>query len=190
MEINERLAKLGRQLDEWFDGSGGTFASNDRTAQGKAIFRGIELIKEIDRIKAKGLAALKALLKPAGIATNQDGVASLVGGFRFGARLAHALHDELLDTTGETKVVDLMEEIIHQLEGLDLGRTALLPLLDDPDAGVRASAGAYLIKLMPERAIPVLRDVEEKEDANSAHFTAYFALMMWERQGRHAATNK
>jgi hypothetical protein len=190
MEINERLAQLGRQLDEWFDGSGGTFASNDRTAQGKAIFRGIELIKEIDRIKAKGLAALKALLKPAGIATNQDGVASLVGGFRFGARLAHALHDELLDTTGETKVVCLMDAIVHQLGGIDPGRAVLLPLLADPDAGVRAYAGAYLIKLIPDRVIPILHDIEEKEDANSAHFTAYWALLIWEREGKHAATNK
>ena len=93
--------------------------SRRMTARRKArpYFAELSLSKEIDRIKAKGLAALKALLKPAGIATNQDGVASLVGGFRFGARLAHALHDELR-TTGETKVVDLMEEIIHQLEGL------------------------------------------------------------------------
>ncbi len=189
MDINETIAQLGTKLDEWFDGNGGTFASNDRATQGKAILRGIEIVKEIDRIKAKGSTALTALLKPAGIAENQDRVVSLVGGFRFGARLAHTLHDELLDTTGEAKVVDLMDEIVHQLDELDPGRAALLPLLGDPDAGVRAYAGAYLIKLMPDRAIPVLRDIEEKEDANSAHFTAYFALMFWEREGKHAAAS-
>ena len=43
---------------------------------------------------------------------------------------------------------------------------------------------------MPDRAIPVLRDVEEEEDANSAHFTAYFARMIWEREGKHAAASK
>ena len=58
-----------------------------------------------------------------------------------------------------------------------------LPLLGDPDAGVRAYAGACLIRLMPDRAIPVLGEVG-KEDANSAHFTAYFARMIWEREGK------
>ena len=190
MDINDRIAQLGQKLDEWFDGSGATFASNDRAAQGKAILRGIEIVKEIDRIKANGLAALKALLKAGNTATEQDRVASLVGGLRFGARLAHTLHDELGDTTGENQVVGLMHEAVHQLDRLDPGRVALLPLLGDPDAGVRAYAGAYLIRLMPDRAIPVLRDIEEKEDANSAHFTAYFALVMWEREGKHAAANK
>ena len=190
MDINDTIAQLGTKLDEWFHGSGGTFASNDRAAQGKAIFRGIEIVKEIDRIKAKGLAALKALLKGGNTATQQERVASLVRGIRFGARLSHTLHDELGDTIGENQVVDLMHEAVHQLDRLDPGRNALLPLLGDPDAGVRAYAGAYLIKLMPDRAIAVLRDVEEKEDANSAHFTAYFALMMWEHEGKHAAANK
>ena len=49
-----RLLNWEQKLDEWFDGSGGTFASNDRAAQGKAILRGIEIVKAIDRIKAKG----------------------------------------------------------------------------------------------------------------------------------------
>lgn len=190
MDINDRIAQLGKKLDEWFDGSGETFASNDRATQGKAILRGIEIVKAIDRIKAKGLAALKALLKGGNTATEQDRVTSLVGGLRFSARLSHTLHDELGDTTGETKVVGLMHDIVHQLDALDPGRVALLPLLGDPDAGVRAYAGAYLIRLMPDRAIPVLREVEEKEDANSAHFTAYFARMIWEREGKHAAASK
>ena len=190
MDINDTIAQLGTKLDEWFDGSGGTFASNDRAAQGKAILRGIEIVKEIDRIKAKGLAALKALLRGENTATEQDRVASLVRGLRFSARLAHTLHDELLDITGENRVVGLMHEAARQLDRLDPGRDALLPLLSDPDAGVRAYAGAYLIKLMSDRAIPVLRDIEEKEDANSAHFTAYFARMIWEREGKHAAASK
>jgi len=189
MDINDRIAQLGKKLEEWFDGSGGAFASNDRAAQGKAILRGIEIAKEIDRIKAKGLVALTKLLKKENTAAEQDRIASLVRGLRFGARLAHTLHDELGDTTSETQVVGLMHDIVDQLDKLDPARAALVPLLGDPDAGVRAYAGAYLMRLMPDRAIPVLRDVEEKEDANSAHFTAYFALMIWEHEGKHAAAN-
>jgi hypothetical protein len=33
---------------------------------------------------------------------------------------------------------------------------------------------------MPDRVVPILREIMEKEHANSAHFTAYFALLRWE----------
>lgn len=135
----------------------------------------------IDRITSKGLASLAALLKGASADAAQDRVVSLLNGVRFGARLADTLHDALGDTKGETKVVSSMDEIVGQLEAIDPGKAAFIPLLDDPDPGVRAHAGAYLIKLMPDRVIPILRDIEEKEDANSAHFTALWARVIWER---------
>jgi hypothetical protein len=46
-------------------------------------------------------------------------------------------------------------------------------------AQVRASAGACLKNLTPERVIPMLREIEEPERANSAHFTAYWTLLRW-----------
>ena len=190
MDINDTIAQLGAKLDEWFDGNRATFASNDRPAQASALRRALSINEEIDQITSKALASLATLLKGANPASAQERLASLVNGVRFGARLAHTLHDELGDTASETKVVHLMHDIVGQLEAIDPGKGALIPLLDDPDPGVRAYAGAYLIKLMPDRVIPILRDIEEKEDANSAHFTALWARVMWEHGEGQAAAKK
>ena len=37
---------------------------------------------------------------------------------------------------------------------------------------------------MPDRVVPILRDIEQKEHGNSAHFRADFAVLGWERQGQ------
>lgn len=44
----------------------------------------------------------------------------------------------------------------------DDGRLALVPLLEDPEWGVRVFAAGYLVKLMPEQAVAVLKDVSER----------------------------
>ena len=65
-------------------------------------------------------------------------------------------------------------------------------LLDDADLRVRAYSGAYLliVNLMAERVVPILRDIAQKERANDAHFTAYWAVRRWELEGGGAATNE
>jgi hypothetical protein len=187
MELDESIAQLGQKLDAWWKGILTMLDSEDRPAQGKALLRGFEIAKELDRLKGQGLTAITALLNRREAVTDDERTASLVQGFAFAAKLAATLHDELLDVDGETKVVHLMNEIANALDHIGPGRVALAVLLDHADAGVRASAGAYLINLMPERVVPLLREIEEKEHANSAHFTAHSAVLGWEREGKHAA---
>ncbi len=86
--------------------------------------------------------------------------------------------------------MQLMLKIVNALDAIDPDRAALATLLDDSDPRVRAFAGAYMIKSMPERVIPILREIQEKEHANSAHFNAYWTLLRWEREGKRAAANK
>jgi hypothetical protein len=188
MELDESIVQLGAKLDEWLDGNLATFASQDREAQGNALFRGFEITKELDRLKAEGLAAIRALLNRRGASTEDQRVASLVRGFEFAAKLKHTLRDELSDTNGANKIVGLMNKIANALDATGSGRRALAVHLDHADARVRASAGAYLltVNLMPERVVPVLREIEEKERGNSAHFTAHWAVLGWELEGKHA----
>ena len=61
---------------------------------------------------------------------------------------------------------------------------ALAVLLDHPDSGVRAWAGACLIFVLPDRVVPILREITAKEHADSAHFTAYVALVRWTAQNQ------
>ena len=191
MDLEESIVLLGAKLDEWFKVNLPTFKSQDRAAQCKALLQGFDIAKEFDRLKADGLAALAALLSPhdTGAVPQAERAASLLQGFAFGAKLASTLHDEFRDTKTETEVVQLMFKIVNALDVVDPERVALAKLLDDSDPRVQVFAGAYMIKSMPERVIPILREIQEKEDANSAHFNAYFALLMWEHESKVAGAS-
>lgn len=186
MEIDEAIVELGAKLDAWWeDDISPLLDSEDRGAQAKALLNGFEIAKEFDRLKTDGLATMTALLARQDGTTEEQRVASLIRGFEFGARLADILHDEFRDIAdGETKVVRLLDEIVKALNTIGSGRAALAVLLDHPDAGVRALAGFYLIDLMPERVVPILRQIEEKKDASSALFRAHWALLGWKLQGK------
>ena len=75
-----------------------------------------------------------------------------------------------------------MDEIVLALNDIDPGPAALTALFDHPDAAVRAKAGAYLIDLMPDQVVPLLKQIDEKSDGSSACFTAHWALLAWERE--------
>ncbi len=182
MEIDQAIIQLGINLDEWFDKNRATFKSQDRAAQGTALLRGFDLVKRLDRLKADGMAAIAALLVRNELISSDERVASLLRGFEFAARLADILYDELLDTDGEHAVRRSIDAIVQALDKVGRGRAALEALFESPDARVRGTAAAYLIDLVPERAVPLLGEIEQSEHANSAHFNAHWALLAWERE--------
>jgi Domain of unknown function (DUF2019) len=186
MDLDETIVQLGTKLDDWMEGFFAKLNSDDRAAQGNALLVGIEIMKELDRVKKQGLAAIKALLvSQAGAGESET--AQLVRGFEFAAKLRHTLSDELMDSKGVNQVHELMREMAKILETRPQGRTALAPLLDHPDPGVRASAGVFLMDVMPERALPVLRDIDENEHGNSAYFTAHFVVLDWDLKQKAAS---
>jgi hypothetical protein len=185
VDIDEAIVRLGEKLDAWWNGFSPLLDSEDHATQGKTLLRGFEIAKEFDRLKADGLAAITALLDRHDPVADDERAASLIHGFEFGTRLADTLHDEFRDTAdGETKVVRLMDAIVKALDRIGSGRAALAVLLDHPDPGVRALAGAYLIDLMPDRVGPVLRQIEENASGRSAGFRAHWALLAWQREGK------
>lgn len=179
MEIETSIVELGSKLDDWFQDSRATFASQDRMAQGRALLSGFELVKELDRLKSEGTAALTKLISSDVSVPSNERPASLLRGFEFGAKLADVLYDELLDTDGKANVLRLMDAIVLALNAIHPGRAAIAALFDHPSAGVRASAGAYLIDLMPDQVVPILKEIDEKSDGSSASFTAHWALLAW-----------
>jgi hypothetical protein len=191
MEIDEAILQLGLKLDAWWDGFSPMLNSEDRVAQGAALLHGFEIAKEFDRLKADGLAAITALLDRHDAVADEERAASLVRGFELGARLAGTLHDEFGDAAdGETKVVRLMDAIVKALDAIGPGRAALAVLLDHPDAGVRAAAGAHLFDLMPKRVRPILRQIEEEARGSSAGFRAHWALLARERERKSRADSR
>jgi hypothetical protein len=185
--VDESIVALAARMDAWWDGFSPMLYSEDRVAQGNALLKGFEIVREFDHIKAEGLAAITALMTRHDSMTSDERVASLIQGFAFAAKLAAVLHDEFSDVDCGAKIAHLMQGIVHALDAIGSGRAVLAVLLDNSEPSVRASTGAYLIKLMPERVIPILHDIEQNEHANSAHFTAYWTLLRWEREGKGAA---
>ncbi len=184
MDVNKAISRVGAELDAFWDALSPLLNSADQTAQAKVLLRGFAIAKEFDRIKTEGLAVIQALLDRHDT-TESARIASLVEAFAFAAALANTLHDEFHDIDGETQVARFTEAIVKTLEGMGTKRAPLAVLLDHPDAGVRAWAGACLVNLQPDRVVPILRDIEQNEAANGAHFTAYFALLRWEHEGKH-----
>jgi hypothetical protein len=189
VEIDETIVELAQKLDAWCGGFFATLGSNDQTSQGDALLDGVTILKELDGLKAKGLAAIAALLNHQHRMTENERAASLVQGLELAAKLEATLYDELLDIDGANKIVDLMNEIANALDAIGPGRAALAVLLDDPDARVRASAAAYLVDLMPDRVVPILREIDQKEGGKSADFTAHWALLDWELKQKAKAGN-
>jgi hypothetical protein len=182
MEPDQAIVELAGKLDAWFDSSHQAFFAQEPAAQCMALSRGVEIIRQFDRLKADGMAAIRAVLDRHG--GDSDQKTSLISAFEFGVRLGDALHDEFLDTDGNAEVRHLLDAIVLALEKAGSGRTALEVLFDSPDAGVRAAAGAYLIDLMPERVVPMLRDIDEAGGGMSADFGAHWTLLAWEREGK------
>jgi hypothetical protein len=179
VEVEQSIAELAEKLDAWFDGNAAAFASADRTAHVRAIDRGVAIARELDRLKSSALKAFKSLIANSTSAPDGDErTASLIKAFEVGAKLRAALHDELLDVNGYNKIVLLMNDIAAALDVTSRGRLVLGELLEQSDSRVRAAAGAYLLinDLLPERVVPVLREIEQTEGATTAYFTAYRAL--------------
>ena len=190
MEMDDALAKLATRLDKWFDGSKAAFASEDHTSQRNAILRGIAIIKDIDQLKAEGLSTIGSMLERKNETPESERSVLLVRTFEFAAKLEAALNDELLDTDGANTLILRMNDVANALDATSKGRAALAALLDHPDERVRASAGAYLVNLIPERVIPILREIDEKSGANSAGRTAHWALLDWELREKACGEKK
>lgn len=187
--VDAAVAELGAKLDAWFDRNRATFASRDRNSQREALVAGIEIVQELDGLKRQGLRTIRALLKRRNATAPEQHVAALLSGFELATKLGDALHDELLDTDGESELIGLKNEIADVLDANHGGRGELAALLDHPDAGVRASAGAYLLiaNMIPERAVPVLREIENNgECSNRAYFKAHWALLDWKLKQKAA----
>jgi hypothetical protein len=83
--------------------------------------------------------------------------------FRAGARVYDGGY-ELEDINIQRAGLKAMKAVVKELDllGGAKGRNALIPLLDDPDEGVRVHAAAFLLKRLPERAVAVLTEIDER----------------------------
>lgn len=178
MNEDERVNKLFKTGGDALERFSAAHGSKDAKAQLEIMSALAGVAKELMAIRSEQLTALAAAMKAVHEATDEsDRVAKLVEAFEFCAKLNVFAADELADGDVERAAVQQMYDIVQELDAIPPGRRpALAPLLDNPHPGVRASAGTWLHGIMPERALPVLREVAETELGASAGFTAGLAL--------------
>lgn len=69
---------------------------------------------------------------------------------------------DLLDRKFEIACIKNMLRIMDELDSiLPEGRAALARFLDSDELEVRGMAAAYLLNIMPEKALPILRDIDD-----------------------------
>lgn len=130
----------------------------------------------------------KTFVKPE-VKLLDDDTATLIDKFvKYAIISADALRED--DNRKDASYIGRRHAIVATLDARSPdGRVALVPLLDHPDPAVRVAAGVRLLKLMPERALPVLEKVRDARDsAETAHphwreasYKASMTISMYER---------
>lgn len=187
MNFDESIAALGEKLDAWLESDLGPFTSQDRTGWAKALVSGVEIANELDKLISEAFAAIELLLGTQSRISVEEHTASLVRAFALAAQVKAALH-QLGDTDNSNKLMLKMNSITETLDETPSGRAALAALLCHSNASVRASAGAYLVNLMSDRVVPILREIDQKGGGTSADFTAHWALLDWELKQKVSKT--
>ena len=81
----------------------------------------------------------------------------------------------------ESKGLDGIQAAKKELDALGPdGRRELIPLLDDPDPGIRVMATPYVYPFVPERVLAVLNEID-KNCETDATMTAFHYLNQIER---------
>jgi hypothetical protein len=135
--------------------------------------------KEIQAAEAEQRAMMLAAIGEAQTALDPDDrAAKLCAAFALCAEVQHNARDSFGGGEAVTRAVEHKHGIVAALDAITpQGRLRLAKLLDHPNAGVRASAGAHLLNanLMRERVVPILQEIEKNDD-DSAGWTAFWAL--------------
>ncbi len=176
---NERIAQLMRRIDNCLERFR---AAPDQKAEAEIVLEMLGIRKQVEAALSDQRAAVAALLNRAQqAATDDERVAELLRAFILLTRQQYIIKEELGDVNAANETVTQRDAIARQLDAIGSGRRRdLASLLDDADPGIRHAAAVYLLRIMPERALPVIRDIAEKERGTEVGFSAFTTLMIYE----------
>jgi hypothetical protein len=159
--------------------------SKDLAAQRIIIRQLAELEAKLKRIEASYRISLQSVMLAVGDArTPQERLEKLLAAFEVVARIRSSAQDDLVDDSLSDEADAQMRLVIGGLdETPPNGRKALIGYLGSHNPDQRACAAVALLNLMPDRVLPVLRDLIENEAGTNAAATALDAL---NRRGGHA----
>lgn len=176
----ERTERLMQEMEQALGGLKPD-AVDDLEGMRRLMARLSELDREQKAIQAAQTAALTGLVDDqprANPGAEAERIARLVRAFEFTAELGRIAGDVICDTDIKNQWTDQRSRIVAILDAVDPQRQHLVPLLEHPLPDVRACAAAYLMKVMPERALSVLRAIHDSYRGFNAGWTAFFVLNM------------
>ncbi len=158
--------------------------SNDLDTQRQILGLIISDEQDCYQRKLKLLAELKTLGQEVRAARGEaERIARLVALFKFSAELRGIGYDELDDQETGKEATRAIFDATQQLKSIvPSGLAALTELLTDPSVCVRCYAAIHLLKVIPDKAISVLNEVEEVGRGTMAAVSAGFALRGYQRE--------
>jgi hypothetical protein len=183
MSDDDPITKLALELDEWLEQNQAALSNTDEPQKALEAYRkGAQILKSLDAQTTQCISKIQSVIDDASLKPDDARVEELVEAFKLGARFKAVLKDELGQTDTCNHIIGQLNAIATALDKIGGGRgPALAPLLDDSDLAIGATAGAYLVELMPDRVVPLLhRIADEAERGSSAAFTAYWAYRGYE----------
>jgi hypothetical protein len=180
---NERIDALFATSERLIAEMDAAIQNKDLAAQRLIALKvgGVEL--EFKRIGVGHRLSLYSMMAPLPEPRNQqEHRENLLNAFKIVAGIRRTAHD-LADDELHAETSYHLRTILSGLDAIKPeGRLALSPFLDSHDLDVRACAAVELIDLMPDRAIPVLRDLAKNAAGTDAGGTAIEWLQYLARQ--------
>jgi len=185
MPADPRTDALFEQAQQLLDQLKTAIENKDVAAQRLLAVKlaGLETgFKRIETTKRVMLANMMAAVRRA--TTPDKRRKELLDAFEYTARVRSTAQDDLVDDALSAEAEAQLKEIISGLDALKPeGRKALAPFLDSFDLDVRVCAAVALLELMPDRVIPILRDLVKNAPGTNAGATALATL---DELGKHA----
>lgn len=154
----------------------------DTAGENAASLRLIDNHRELRAAMKAEALKFNAETKVAPAARDDEKVSQFLGAFVRGLRLTRLWRDVLLEPRiaqyrGQ-KVVDIIQPALDRL-----GRRGdLEAFLSHPDLSVRATAASWLLIRLPEKCVPILKDIQAKNSLiTDAGLIAHWALVIHER---------
>ena len=184
--VNEEyVEELMQKMEALTEDMRGAIRAKDQKAQKDVLLRVLAIEKELEAIQAAQRAKLSALLDLDDVTDADEQVARLLLGFELGAKLSHLYSDVAPENDARNAVMQQTYAVGHALDAIGTGRRlALATFLDHPHLSVRAMAAASLPDLLPEKAIPVLTEIQKTAPGTSASMVALTTLTIYEHRNK------
>lgn len=182
MSEDDLITRLAAELDDWLAQNRAALVNVDQPQKAlEAYHEGFQILKRLDAEKAECIDKIQRVIDNRSARAESSRSAELLQAFELGARFRAVLDDEFGDKETYTKITRQLDAIVTALDKMSGGRgAALVKLLDDRRPAISATAGAYLVDLMPDRVLPLMRQIAEAERGSSASWTAYWTWRVYE----------